>query len=268
MLYKLLPLLLLSSLSYASDGEWFCKSKAKPRVWRFGTVKVSIVRAMEAPPSRGDFCRVEVSSTKKIVLKEEESSIAAPQVVRDTNGDGYQELVIEGYSGGAHCCWTYWLISLSPKPTVVLSLENFRTIEFGQHLGGKTVITAQDGVFDYFRASHAGTYFPRVFLQLRGNALQDVSSEFPGEYDREIREGLKALTPNLRKKLLAARSDRDYLDDLEKYPALQVILSYLYSGREVKAWQAMNEVWPAYDREKLKSEILENRRRGILRYTR
>src|SRR5260370_8558290 len=31
----------------------------------------------------------------------------------DINGDGKPELIVQGYSGGAHCCYTYRIISLS-----------------------------------------------------------------------------------------------------------------------------------------------------------
>ena len=38
---------------------------------------------------------------------------------RDINGDGEPDLVFVGYSGGAHCCWTYWIVSLGGRPGLI-----------------------------------------------------------------------------------------------------------------------------------------------------
>jgi len=45
---------------------------------------------------------------------------------------------------------------------------------------------------------------------------------------------------------------------------LVIVLSYLYSGREARAWQALTEPWPPSDQARVKSLILERRSRGLL----
>src|SRR5260370_8283905 len=41
----------------------------------------------------------------------------------DINGDGKPELIVQGYSGGAHCCYTYRIISLSGGLTPVRCID-------------------------------------------------------------------------------------------------------------------------------------------------
>jgi hypothetical protein len=43
-----------------------------------------------------------------------------------------------------------------------------------------------------------------------------------------------------------------------------VVLNYLYSGREDQAWQALDEMWPPADESRVRSLILERRKRGLL----
>ncbi len=47
-----------------------------------------------------------------------------------------------------------------------------------------------------------------------------------------------------------------------------IVLAYLYSGREAQARQALQELWPPFDQERIWNLILETRHNGILRYTR
>jgi transglutaminase-like putative cysteine protease len=39
-----------------------------------------------------------------------------PITGKDVNGDGYPDAVLVSFSGGAHCCWTYHIVSLGKNP--------------------------------------------------------------------------------------------------------------------------------------------------------
>jgi hypothetical protein len=54
----------------------------------------------------------------------------------------------------------------------------------------------------------------------------------------------------------------DQLPTVKK--VLMMVLNYLYSGREDRAWQALGEMWPPADVERVKKLILERRSRGLL----
>jgi len=48
---------------------------------------------------------------------------------------------------------------------------------------------------------------------------------------------------------------------------LTIVLNYLYSGREPQAWQALDEMWPPSDKERVRGLILERQARGLLAHT-
>jgi hypothetical protein len=45
---------------------------------------------------------------------------------------------------------------------------------------------------------------------------------------------------------------------------LEIVWSYLYSGREPEAWSALEDMWPSSDVERIRAAILNARRHGIL----
>ena len=45
---------------------------------------------------------------------------------------------------------------------------------------------------------------------------------------------------------------------------LEIVYSYLYSGREDEAWQTLDNMWPAADRERIKKLIIKTRATGLL----
>src|SRR5207253_339848 len=91
----------------------------------------------------------------------------------DVNGDGASDMIFEGYSGGAHCCWTYWIVSLGARPGLVAVLKNQSPISLVAGQEGKTDIETFDGSFDYFDClSHAESPMPAVFLRLEGRTFK------------------------------------------------------------------------------------------------
>ncbi len=96
-----------------------------------------------------------------VVFRGEDFGISIGADNLDINGDGHPDLVIEGYSGGAHCCWTYWIISLGDPPGLIKRIKNERGAEFERARTGKVEIWTLDGGFDYFD----GCRTPKLFFQ-------------------------------------------------------------------------------------------------------
>jgi hypothetical protein len=64
----------------------------------------------------------------------------------DLSGDGVPDLALESYSGGAHCCWTYYIISLGEKPRLIKQFDNERGAGFVRNRENRRVdIVTQDG---------------------------------------------------------------------------------------------------------------------------
>ncbi|HMC31683.1 MAG TPA: hypothetical protein VKL99_12675 [Candidatus Angelobacter sp.] len=184
--------------------------------------------------------------------------------------NGSPDLVLEGYSGAAHCCWTYHIISLGAEPGLLVRFENERGAGFAIDAGsGNMEIRALDGAFDYFdQMSHAASPFPKVYLRLQGKKLIEINQEHLADYDRDIHKWqLEISGKDLSVFRQAENREEKYGFEDTAFLALQIVLAYLYSGREAQARKALEEMWPSFDQDRIWKLIFDRRSKGILRYT-
>jgi len=212
-------------------------------------------------------CRAVLTSSggKEITIAEDWALSVDSISGGDLNADGAPDIILDGYTGGAQCCYTYVFVSLGSTPQVLRALHNQFPLTFERQGDGSLRIDAQEGVFDYFLVPHQQAVIPRLVLQMEGSKLQDVSGRFAEIYDKQIEDARSQLVPaDLEKFRKSNYGDRLFMDQVSTVrPVLTIVLNYLYSGREEKAWQALNELWPASDVARVKSLILERRARGL-----
>ncbi|HET7107813.1 MAG TPA: hypothetical protein VFI38_13465 [Candidatus Acidoferrum sp.] len=201
-----------------------------------------------------------------------DSTFEIPISERDVSGDGIPDLVLEGFSGGLHCCWTYYVISLGPKPGLLLKFENGREASFHEDEKGRGFhIEMEDGAFDYFDGlCHACTPFPFVILKIDSNRLVDISPDYTDAYDDVVKESRAALTAQDLAEVAAMTTNPS-----ESHAAgvrnairrmLEIVFAYLYSGREALARQELRTMWPQFDQDRMWNLIQQQRAEGILRY--
>ncbi|MBI3896524.1 MAG: hypothetical protein HY313_11400 [Acidobacteria bacterium] len=205
-------------------------------------------------------CHATIRSAKgDIVFQDYDEGMDIDAVTgKDINGDGQPDAVIEAFSGGAHCCWTYFFVSLGPEPGLIQKFESKHSASFKDLNGdGHIEIPVLDGAFDYFETAYSESPFPLLIIQLQGNEFRDISADFPKIYDEEIHELRSGLNPNCVGDFLGAKWDDicDYSSN--RRGVLEIVLNYLYSGHPQDAWKALEELWPAKDRERIRSEILK-----------
>ena len=183
----------------------------------------------------------------------------------DLNGDGAPEIVFDGFSGGAGCCYVYWIVSLTKKPHVVRELRNQVPVVFRKRDDGGTEIRTSEGSFDLLLLPHEDAVIPQLVLRLEGSKLTDISRQYQKEYDEEIGKARSGLTAaDLEKFRQSSYNQKMFIDQLPTVKrVLTIVLNYLYSGREAQAWQALDEMWPASDEQRVKGLILERRARGL-----
>src|SRR5207253_2625705 len=112
-----------------------------------------------------------------------------------------------------------------------------------------------------------------IVLRFEGGRLLDVNSEFQSYFDSEIAKIRKKID---QQDLLDFKSSNgaltpttalsaEQLHRLRRVKArvLEVVWSYLYSGREQEAWRSLAEMWPAADVERIRTAVLEARAHGI-----
>src|SRR5581483_3112630 len=98
---------------------------------------------------------------------------------------------------------------------------------------------------------------PRVALKADRDGLHDVSPQFAEQYDTQIAAARARIGGDITKFLQADFND-------VRSVVLEIVFSYLYSGRETEAWQTLDEMWPAGDRDRIRKLIIDTRARGLL----
>lgn len=255
---------------HAREGS--CRFDGKPLTYKLPSN--FLLRLTPINSRSGEGCRAKlIDSNKKVVFSVADWDLRLVLSGKDVNGDGNTDIVLEGYGGGAHCCWTYYIVSLGPSPGRLFEFYNERGAKIVNNpADGRMEILTMDGAFDYFDfLSHAETPFPDVYLRLDGKSLIDVGSQHVAEYDRSLKHAKAKLDAKLLQEFKSA-SDRDALAGPESNRrtasiVLQIIFDYLYSGREDQARGIVKKMWPLFDQDRIWKLILKTRRKGILRYT-
>lgn len=175
------------------------------------------------------------------------------------------------------CCMVYKIYSLREPPVLL------RTITGGEFfsaadtdLDGRVEIWTDDAAsligFENFLLSDLD-FTPPIVLRFARGRLLDASSEFRPYFDGKIAEERAKLNPQ---DLGDFKSSDGKLASNSAYPAdrlfhlrsvkikvLEIVWSYLYSGREQEAWRSLAEMWPAADVDRIRAAILTARARGI-----
>ena len=117
-------------------------------------------------------------------------------------------------------------------------------------------------------------FAPTVVLRFEQQRLIDVSSEFQSHFDRQIamvRAQLDAQQLSDFKHSdgkLSPVLPLSMMDELRrlrtaKIKVLEIVWGYLYSGREQGAWNALADMWPAADFDRIRTSMLNARAHGI-----
>src|SRR6266481_6509434 len=192
-------------------------------------------------------------------------------------GMGVPVVTLQVKKSSADCCMTYLIYSLQ-KPSRLL-----RTITGGDFfsaadtdLDGRVEIWSHDAAavsgFETFVLGELDAA-PTSVLRFEGRRLLDVSSEFQSYFDGEIAKIREKID---QRELLDFKSSNgalmpptalsvEQLHRLRRVKArvLEIVWSYLYSGRQQEAWRSLAEMWPAADVERIRTAILDARTRGI-----
>jgi hypothetical protein len=248
------------------DADFLCPyTKGYEHPERFAGYTLRLRSGGKTPTDR---CRATITSPKGTVTTAAKDWALTVDKISgtDINGDGKPELVIDGYSGGERCCFTYTIAGLSGTPRVIRKIESPSPLTFEKQADGTVLIHGAESSLDYFILPHPMAVVPQVTLRMEGNNLVDVSAQFQADYDKLIDEARAELTSaDLEKFRQSSYNDKMFTDQLPTVRrVLTIVLNYLYSGREEQGWKALEELWPPSDQERLKSLIQQRRGRGLL----
>lgn len=216
-------------------------------------------------------CRAQLRDSDGRLIFEAADVAVSLLDVEDINGDGQPDLAIEGFSGGAHCCWTYYYVSLGSIPGLVGKIANTHGIAVLPKAELKhAVLATDDSGFDNFDGlCYACSPSRAIYLVLNQDKFETAGRYFAAEYDKSIAEARAQLTPEklaqFRQSDPAANANPTWeLNDV-KSAVLSIVLGYLYSARQDQAWKELENLWPAADQQRIKAGILKARSEGTLK---
>lgn len=154
-----------------------------------------------------------------------------------------RQLVVEQYTGGAHCCTVYRVYDLGAELRTLFDGDEFGVDEIGEDMNvldvdgdGRYEFTLNVMAFDYFMTSHANSVFPTAVFAYDDAAGRYVPSnrKFSAYLLRGVARDIakaKALGRRLTRK---ERADAFHGEHFRA--ALDVLLKYVYAGEERKGW--------------------------------
>jgi len=149
----------------------------------------------------------------------------------DINGDGYPDVIVETYSGGAHCCFGTQVFSLRKTAALILQKPESNAGGTFEDLNadGISEFVTYDDSFAYQYCPYAAGVVVKVILAY--DPAQDfyipASPRFPEEYTQEIATN--------ETRALAAPGELGEWEGTNICAVLPLALDYLYMGESDKA---------------------------------
>jgi hypothetical protein len=192
-------------------------------------------------------------------------------------GVGTPAIAVQVKKSKAECCRDYRIYSLREPPVLLRSITGGGFFSAADtDLDGRVEIWTDDAAavegFESLKLNDLDFAPPMVLRFARGRLL-DASSEFRPYFDQKIADERAKLTPqdlgdfkmSDGKLASAAALPAAWLARLRsvKVRVLEIVWSYLYSGREQEAWRALAEMWPAADMDRIRAALMNARAHGI-----
>jgi hypothetical protein len=171
----------------------------------------------------------------------------------DVNGDSYPEVVVETYSGGAHCCFGTQVYSLREAAVLILQKPESNAGGYFEDLDGNYVLefVTYDDSFAYQYCPYAAGVGVKSILTY--DFAQEIyipaSPYFPEQYADE-------LTTN-EERALAAPGEMGEWDGTNMCAILPLALDYLYIGQPEQARTEFYNRYSGIDTDLKWNEVLQ-----------
>lgn len=167
---------------------------------------------------------------------------------RSINGDHRPNLVVEEWTGGAHCCSVFHVFEIGSRFRRVATIDALDTEDaaFRDLRGDGTLqLVMRDWTFAYWNASFADSTAPEVILRYRDSqyGLDTELMRKPAPTRAELVAQAASLNSQFKFKTSKQPRGRDLW---EAPPELWgAMLDLIYAGNPGSAWQLCDYAWPA-----------------------
>jgi hypothetical protein len=171
----------------------------------------------------------------------------------DITGEGHPDVVIETFTGGAHCCFSTRVYDLGPTLTKVLETPESNCGGQFEDLDGDGVLefVTCDDLFAYVYCAYAFSPFVQVILQYEPErGYVPVSPRFAHLY-------AEAMATHTRLAEETSADDTGGWDGTNKCAVLPLVLDYLYTGQADQAWSALTQFYHYPDRLLFWAEVVQ-----------
>ena len=243
-MYRLIVLAALAALLAASTAPAaVVAGKPKQLTARKGKVTAT-VSFREQPFLVARNVRLRIERAGELVIDEKlrsdqgDPAVDLPTAVRvlDLDADGGPEVLVDLYTGGAHCCSYSLIYRFDPAASEYLSIAHqWGNVGWGpQDVDGDGTpeLESADDRFAYAFTAYAYSSFPPQVWRYRDGALVDSTREFP----KLVRAEARALWRTYIRERHRVASERDLRGVLAAWQACKALL-----GEAEDGWATLRE---------------------------
>ena len=174
----------------------------------------------------------------------------------DINGDGYPDVIVNTYSGGAHCCFGTQVYSLGETPMLILEKPESNANGEFQDLDGDDIyeFITTDDLFAYQYCPYVSSPSVKVIMAYdpKEGLFLPASPNFPEEYVDAILND----TRSAERVAKAETFENDEWDETSKCSVLPVVLNHVYLGDLEKARSELDRLYIYDDIDRFWNEVM------------
>ena len=181
----------------------------------------------------------------------------------DLNNDGNKEILIEMYSGGAHCCTSLYLGKFINDKFMFMDTvfwgNSYYSVE-DLNKDGKLEINGSSDMFAYAFTNYAETKFPLLIYSFNGSKFVNVTSDYKEIINNQLEEFRQELKTNFDTGFKCMEIDEDTFNTEAgsvKTLLAVIVADYYLLGEVNKGYELVDSYYKCPDKEKYK-EILQN----------
>jgi hypothetical protein len=161
-----------------------------------------------------------------------------------------------------------FIVSTGAQPRLIRTIENGYGFGLQDDCDGRTRLWTSDGAFqndpDMKNVYHRDLFVPDVVFGLQGGELFDATQNCKAYFDEHVAFCRESLTKSDLQRFRTQQIKDEFHRGQVRGYILKIVYSLLYTGRTAEAKQALNEMWPPNDKDRVWHNIEMERSQGVL----